>query len=66
MAWRADQASTDMVQVGHRGFIFWNGRYNDVSAYPVCGHNVRSNQDTCMDATLLPISGHNPVPSYRL
>ena len=64
-AWRADQVSTDMVRTGPRGLIFWNGRYVDVSAYPVCGHNTRSNQDTCTDVALLPISGHNQVPSYR-
>ena len=65
VAWRADQASTDMIRVGPHSFISWNGRYVDASAYPVCGHNVRSNQDTCMDVALLPTSGHNQVPSYR-
>ena len=65
VVWRADRASTNMVRVGLCRFISWNERCIDVSAYPICGHNIGSNQDTCTDVALLPTTDHNWVPSYR-
>ena len=41
--------------------ISWDERCNGVSAYPICGHNVRSSQDTCKAVTLLQTSDRNQV-----
>ena len=36
----------------------WDGKCNDVSAYPTCEHNIGSTLDTCVVITLLQISDH--------
>ena len=43
----------------------WDERCNGVLAYPICGHNVGSNQDTCKAVTLLQTSDHNQVLFYK-
>ena len=45
--------------------ISWDERCNGVSAYPICGHSVRSNQDICKAITLLQTSDHNLVLFYK-
>ena len=59
--WRRTERLMAWSEQDPTASISWDEKCDGVLAYPICGHSVGSNPDTCKAITLPQTSDHNQV-----